>query len=68
MCVRPLPVAVPLCTLLYSSVWSTVLQCLCFKCRMSGSKHKSSDDVAHTARKCQGITLGTKVNIIERVE
>ena len=35
---------------------------------MSGSKHKSSGDVAGTAKKCQVITMETKVKIIERVE
>ena len=35
---------------------------------MSGSKRKSSGDVAATAKKCQAITMETKVKIIERVE
>ena len=35
---------------------------------MSGSKHKSSGDVAGTGKKCQAITVETKVIIIERVE
>ncbi|TEA39858.1 hypothetical protein DBR06_SOUSAS4610103, partial [Sousa chinensis] len=35
---------------------------------MSGSKCKSSGDVAGTAKKCQVITVETKVKIIERVE
>ena len=35
---------------------------------MSGSKRKSSSDVAGTAKKHQGITMETKVKIIERVE
>ena len=35
---------------------------------MSGSKHKSSSDVAGTAKKHQVITMETKVKIIERVE
>ena len=35
---------------------------------MSGSKQKSSSDVAGTAKKCQAITMETKVKIIERVE
>ena len=48
MCVHPLQVVVLLCTLLYSTVQSTVVQYLYFKPRMSGSKHKSSGDVAHT--------------------
>ena len=42
-----------LCTLLYSTVQSTVVQYLYFKPRMSGSKCKSSSDVAGTAKKCQ---------------
>ena len=35
---------------------------------MSGSKHKISSDVAGTAKKCQVITMETKVKIMERVE
>ena len=35
---------------------------------MSGSKHKTSGDVAGTAKKNQAITMETKVKIIERVE
>ena len=35
---------------------------------MSGSKHKSSGDVAGTAKKHQAITTETKVKIIERME
>ena len=35
---------------------------------MSGGKHKSSSDVAGTAKKCQVITMETKVKIIEGVE
>ena len=35
---------------------------------MSGSKHKSSGDVAGTAKKLQVRTMETKVTIIERVE
>ena len=35
---------------------------------MSGSKCKSSSDVAGTAKKCQVITMETKVKIIEGVE
>ena len=35
---------------------------------MSGSKHKSSGDVAGTAKNCQVITMETKVKVIERVE
>ena len=35
---------------------------------MSGSQRKSSSDVAGTAKKCQVITIETKVKIIERVE
>ncbi|TEA42467.1 hypothetical protein DBR06_SOUSAS1810283, partial [Sousa chinensis] len=34
----------------------------------SGSKRKSSSDVARTAKKCQAIMMETKVKIIERVE
>ena len=58
-----LQMVVLLCTLLYS----TVVQYLYFKARMSGSKHKSSHDVAGTAKKHQAITMETKVKIIERV-
>ena len=47
-CVHPLQVVVFLCTLLYSTVQSTVVQCLYFKPRMSRSKRKSSGDVAGT--------------------
>ena len=35
---------------------------------MSGSKCKSSGDVAGTAKKHQAIIMETKVKIIERVE
>jgi len=35
---------------------------------MFRSKHKSSGDVAGTAKKHQAITMKTKVKIIERVE
>ena len=35
---------------------------------MSGSEHKSSSDVAGTAKKHQAIMMETKVKIIERVE
>ena len=35
---------------------------------MSGSKRKSSGDVAGTAKKRHAITMETKVKIIERVE
>ncbi|XP_066879268.1 putative CENPB DNA-binding domain-containing protein 1 [Kogia breviceps] len=35
---------------------------------MSGSKHKSRGDVAGTAKKCQVITMETKVKVTERVE
>ena len=66
--VHPLQVVVLLCTLRYSTVQSTVVQYLYFKPRMSGSKHESSGDVAGTAKKCQVITMETKVKIIERVE
>ena len=45
---NPLQVVVLLCTLLYSTIWSTVAQYLYFKPRMSGSKRKSSGDVAGT--------------------
>ena len=45
---RPLQVVVLLCALLYSTVQRTVVRYLCFKPRMSRSKHKSSGDVAGT--------------------
>ena len=35
---------------------------------VSGSKWKSNGDVAGAAKKCQAITMETKVKIIERVE
>ena len=35
---------------------------------MSGSERKSSSDIAGTAKKCQVITMETKVKIIEGVE
>ena len=35
---------------------------------MSGNKRKSSSDIAGTAKKCQAITMETKVKIIGRVE
>ena len=41
------------CTFVYFTVESTVAQYLYFKPRMSGSKCKSSGDVAGTAKKCQ---------------
>ena len=34
-----------------------------FKFRMSGSKYKSNGGVANTAKKCQGITMETKVKM-----
>ena len=68
MCVRPLQVVVLLCTLLYSTVQSTVVQHLYFKPSMSGSKCKRSGDVAGTAKKRQAITMETKVKVIERME
>ena len=45
---HPLQVVVLLYTLLHSIVWNTVVQYLYFKPGMSGSKHKSSNDVAGT--------------------
>ena len=48
---HPLQVVVLLCTLLYSTVYSTVVQYLYLKSRMSGSTCKSSRDVAVTAKK-----------------
>lgn len=47
-CVHPLLVAVLLCILLYSTECRSVAQYLYFKTRMSGSKCKSSSDVAST--------------------
>ena len=35
---------------------------------MSGNKRKSSSDIAGTTKKCQAITVETKVKIIGRVE
>ena len=49
--VRPLQLVVLLCILLYIAMWSAVVQDLYFKCRLGGSKHKSSSDVAGTAQK-----------------
>ena len=57
---HPLQVVVLLCTLLYSTVYSTVVQCLYFKLRMSESKCKSSDDVAGTAKKSQELKAQRK--------
>ena len=53
---------------LCSAAWSTVLQHLYFKPRMSRSKLKSSGAVAGTAKEYQAITIETKVKITERVE
>ena len=61
-CTHPLQGLVLLCTLLYTAIRSTDLY---FKPRMSGSKCKSSSDVAGTAKKHQTITMETKVKIIE---
>ena len=44
------------------------MQYLYFKPRMSGSKRKSSGDVAGTAKKLPTIMMATKVKIIERME
>ena len=52
----------------YSTVQSPIVQYLYLEHRMSGSKRKSSDDVACTAKKHQAIKMETKVKIIERVE
>ena len=60
MCMHPLQVGVFLCTLLYSTVQSTVVQYLYFKPRMSGGKHKSSGDVDGTAKKHQELEAQTK--------
>ena len=65
---HPIQVVVLLCTLLYSSVQSAVVQYLYFKPRVSESKHKISGDIAGTAMKCQVITMETIVKIIERLE
>ena len=61
---HPLQVVVLLYTLLYSTVYSTVVQYLYFKPRISRSKHKSSSDVAGSAKKRQAITMETKVKIL----
>ena len=50
-CVHRPQVAVLLCTLLYSTVCRTIDQYLFSKPRMSRNKHKSSRDVAATAKK-----------------
>ena len=65
---HPLQVVMLLCTLLCITGQSTVVQYLYFQCRMSGSKHKHSSDVAGTAKKHQAILMEAKVKIIERVE
>ena len=62
-----------LCTLLYSTVQSTVVQYLCFKPRISRSKRKSSGDVAGTDyswyfKKRQVIMMETKVEEEEVTE
>ena len=53
-----------------TSKYSTVHNCIEYtiKLRMSGSKHKSRGDVTYTAKKCQVITMETKVKIIERMK
>ena len=48
-CVHPLRVAVLVHNLLHRTVERTVVQCLYFKPRMSGSKHKSCAGVTSTA-------------------
>ena len=45
------------CAFMYFTVQSTAVQGLYFKPRMSGSKPKSSSDVAGTAKKCQAIMM-----------
>ena len=57
------------CTFVYftRTTYRTVVQCLYFKSRMSGTKLKSSGDIAGTAKKCKVITVETKVRKIESV-
>ena len=50
------------------TVYSTVVQHVYFKSRMSGSKCKSNGDLAGAAKKHQAIMMETKLKIIERVE
>ena len=50
---HPLQVVVHLCILWYSTAWSTVVQGLYFKPRMSRSKWKNNGDVASSAKKGQ---------------
>ena len=56
------------CTLLHSTVQSTVIQYLYFKSSMSGSKCKSSSHVAGTAKRHRMVMMERKVKGIERVE
>ena len=48
-----LQVVVLLCTLLNSTVYSTIVKYLYFKPRMSRNKHKCNSDVVGTAEKSQ---------------
>ena len=64
-CVPPLPVLVLLCASLCRTAWSTAVQQLYFKARISGSKWKNSGDVASTAKKCQEMMMETKVRMTE---
>ena len=54
---HPLQVVVLLCTLLCSTVESTVVQYLYFKPRMSRHKRKSSGDVVGPAKKLSTLVL-----------
>ena len=65
-CVHSLQVVALLFTLEYCIEYSSTISL--FKPRVSGSKHKSSSDVASTAKKHQVIKMETKVNVIERVK
>ena len=53
-----------LCTLQYCIEYSSTISL--FKPRVSGSKRKSSSDVAGTAKELQVMKMETKVNIIKR--
>ena len=61
-----LEMMVLLCTLQYCIEYSSTVSL--FKPRVSGSKHKSSSDIAGTAKKHQVMKMETKVNIIKRVK
>ena len=60
---HPPQVVVLLCTLLYRTVYSTVVHYLYFEPRMSRSRWKSSDDVAGTAKEALLIFKAQDLNV-----